>query len=196
MEGRARRIDLEEPVPDWEAGARVLEHREERLAPGHAPLDVRCADAAARLEQDLPVDRAVTDGRQVDRDRGRRAGAAARVHPEMRGQERVAEGAWLEREARVAADHRPPALGLVGPQEHPGAIERGERALETVGLDQPLEIAPFAAGEPEQPGVRAPGHGVDRAPDEIEEDPVALTEPLADYGVRRGSRRGPPEEAR
>jgi hypothetical protein len=93
MEGRAGRIDLEEPVPDRQAGARVLEHREERLAPRHTPLDVRCADTAARLEQDLPVDRAVTDRRQVDRDRGRRAGAAARLHPEMRAQERVAEGA-------------------------------------------------------------------------------------------------------
>jgi hypothetical protein len=61
------------------------------------------------------------------------------VHLEMRLQQRIAEGAGLEREARVAADHWPPALGLIGPQEHAGAIERGERALETVKIGGKLE---------------------------------------------------------
>ena len=183
-------------MPDRQAGARVLEHREERLAPRHAPLDVRRADAAARLEQDLPVDRAVADRRQVDRDRGRRAGAPARVHPEMRRQERVAERAWLEREARAAADHGLPALGLVRPQEDPGAIERGERALEAVRAGPAARDRPTrsrragAAGRTGSGARRRSCAGRDRG------RPVALAEPPADHGVRRVGRRGPPKEAR
>ncbi len=118
------------------------------------------------------------------------------MHPEVRREERIAERPGGDREARAATDHGLPALGLVRPQEDPGTIERSQRAFEAVLPDQPREIAPLAAREAEEVSVGTPGLGVDRAPDELQEDRVARAEALADHGTRRVGRRGAPEEAR
>ena len=193
---RAGGIHLEKPVADGQAGARVLDDREERLAAGHAPLDVRGVDAPARLQQDLAVDRPVSDGGHVDRDRGRHAAASARVHAEVRGEQGVVEVAGPDGEPLGTADDGLPALGLVDPEEHAGPVQRAERALDAVALDQTDKVPVLAPGHPEQTRVGASGPREDRPAHQVQEGRPALREPTPDGRHRRAGRGGVPERSR
>jgi hypothetical protein len=106
------------------------------------------------------------------------------MHPEMRGQERVAKGPGCNREVHAAANHGLPALGLVGPQEDSGAVERQQGTLEAVLPDELRQIAPRAARVAEELGVRTPGLPIDRAPDEVQKDGLARAKALGDHGAR------------
>jgi hypothetical protein len=118
------------------------------------------------------------------------------MHPEVGRQQRVAQRARLDREARAAADHGLTALRLVRPEEDPGPIQLAQRALDALVLDQPGEVAPLAAGELQQPAIGTPKGRVDRPPDEVEEDRLPLEKPPADHAVRGVGRRGTPKEDR
>src|SRR3972149_3723957 len=93
------------------------------------------------------IDGLIPDGREIDRHQGGRRSTAPAVDEEVEPREGVPEVIREDRDLGAPADRRSTPLELVHGEIDAVPEERLEGPLHAVPVDQPLQVAVFAAGE-------------------------------------------------
>ena len=153
------------------------------------------AGAPVSRQREVGVDGVVPHEGEVDGYHDSGPPATARVHPDVRTRQRVPEGRRGHRiHERPAPSHdRAPALVLVDGEVHAAPPELGQRALDSLRPNEPIEIPVLASGRAEQGAVHAGALPVDGPPHETEKHRLPSLEPPPESGERVGQVERSPE---